>query len=298
MLHVECTHPELGCPQPRCLGALRRERFCALLNITDFLLRMIKCLYHFHQKMLSTADFQWWLKVWILMQTDSFACSHLGAGPLIFIYYSPWQHVQSVCRFPPSFNFQWVRRLQLVLLSSVWIKGKLWTGSLQACKCSGMMQIYYPWTRYEKKLQANCIWLLAIILLFGASCLLLVFQTFSPSQLDREIAGWEKLHLEELMRTNKLAQKAGWRGSQRVTDGRALQARSVFPKMPLTWASLIWDLDAKAHSSEAGWAARQEISTTARDKDAHFASRIFRDGVRNYFFFFFSWTYFTGFSVG
>lgn len=50
MLHVECTHPEPGSPQPRCLGALSRERFCALLNITDFLLRMIKCLYHFHQK--------------------------------------------------------------------------------------------------------------------------------------------------------------------------------------------------------------------------------------------------------
>lgn len=105
----------------------------------------------FTRKMLSTADFQWWLKVWILMQTDSFAYSHLGAGPLIFIYYSPWQHVQSVCRFPPSFNFQWARRLQLVILSSVWIKGKHWTGSLQACKCSGMMQIHYTWVKYEKK---------------------------------------------------------------------------------------------------------------------------------------------------
>lgn len=50
MLHAEFTHPKPGSPRPCCLGALRRVRFCALLNITDFLLRKIKSVYHFHQK--------------------------------------------------------------------------------------------------------------------------------------------------------------------------------------------------------------------------------------------------------
>lgn len=45
---MEFTHAKPG--SPRCLGALRRVRFCALLNITDFLLRKIKCLDHFYQK--------------------------------------------------------------------------------------------------------------------------------------------------------------------------------------------------------------------------------------------------------
>lgn len=145
----------------------------------------------FTRKMLSTADFQWWLKVWILMQTDSFASSHLGAGPLIFIYYSPWQNVQSVCRFPPSFNFQWARRLQLVILSSVWVKGKHWTGSLRASSCSRMMQIHYTWVRYEKSFRPS-----AFGSLLSSSFLeLLVFCCyFRPLQvsLDREITGWDK----------------------------------------------------------------------------------------------------------
>lgn len=50
MLRVEFTHPEPGSPWPRCPGAWRGVRFCVLLNITDFLLRKIKCLHHFYQK--------------------------------------------------------------------------------------------------------------------------------------------------------------------------------------------------------------------------------------------------------
>lgn len=151
MLPVEFTH------QRRALLGLAAWALC---EGWDFVLSWTSQIFFwggsnaciiFTRKMLSTAVFQWWLKLWILMQTDSFAYSHLGAGPLIFIYYSPWQHVQSVCRFPPSFNFQWARRLQLVILSSVWIKGKHWTGSLWACSCSGMMQIHYTGVRYEKK---------------------------------------------------------------------------------------------------------------------------------------------------
>lgn len=182
MLHEEFMHPKPGSPRPRCLGALRRVRFGHSWTSQIFFWGRSNACIIFSRKMPSTAAFQWWLEAWILMQTDSFAYSHPGAGPLIFIYYSLWQHVQSVCRFPPSFNFQWARRLQLVILSSVWIKGKHWTGSLRACSCSGMMEVHYTWVRYEKKLQVNCIWLLAIFFLCGAFCLLLLFQNFSPSQ--------------------------------------------------------------------------------------------------------------------
>lgn len=185
MLHVALTHPKLGSSCPRCLGTSRRGTIsCSWTSHIFFWGRSNGCII-FTRKMPSTADFQRRLKVWILMQADSFAHSHLETGPLIFIYYSPWQHVQSVCRFPSSFNFQWAGRLQLVVLSSVWIKGKHWTRSLWACSCSGKMQIHYTRVGYEKKLRPNWIRLLVIFLLWGTSRLLLLFQTFSPSQPRR-----------------------------------------------------------------------------------------------------------------
>lgn len=159
----------------------------------------------FTRKMPSTADFQWWLKVWILMQTDSFAYTHLGAGPLIFIYYSPWQHVQSVCRFPSSFNFQWMGRLQLVVLSSAWIKEEQRTGSLWDCSCSGKMRIHFTLVGCEQKLRAKWIQCLIVFLLWG---------TFSFAALLPKSACWvgkslveTELHLEKLTRTDKLSQR-------------------------------------------------------------------------------------------
>lgn len=137
----------------------------------------------FTSKTPSRADFQWCLKVWILMQTDPFAYSHLGIGPLIFIYYSPWQHVQSVCRFPSSFNFQWLGRLLLVVLLSAWIKEKHWTGSLWDCGCSGKMCIHFTLVGCEQRLQANQIQLLIIFLLWGT--FLLLFQASFLNQTTR-----------------------------------------------------------------------------------------------------------------
>ena len=50
MLHVELKYLNLSSSWPRCLGTWEGGWFCVLLNITDFLLRKSKCLYHFHHK--------------------------------------------------------------------------------------------------------------------------------------------------------------------------------------------------------------------------------------------------------
>lgn len=145
------------------------------------------------EKMPSAADFQWWLKVWIITETDSFAYSHLGARPLIFIYYSPWQHVQSVCRFPSSFNFQWAGRLPLVVLSSVGIKGKHRTGSLWVYSCNAKMQIFYPLAGNEKIFRSpefNSLSSSSFVELFVFYC----YFTPSPQvSLGGEIIEWDRV---------------------------------------------------------------------------------------------------------
>lgn len=145
--------------------------------------RSIACII-FIRKTPSRADFQWCLKVWILMQTDSFAYSHLGIGPLIFIYYSPWQHVQSVCRFPSSFTFQWLGRLLLVVLLSAGIKEKHWTESLRDCSCRGKMCIHFTlvglWTKASGQPNSASHHLPPL-----RNFLLLLFQASSLNQTNR-----------------------------------------------------------------------------------------------------------------
>lgn len=184
MLHMAFMHPRLSSSWPRCLDILRREIILSIFEHHTFSSEGDQMLVSFSpEKTPSRADFQWCLKVWILMQTDPFAYSHLGIGPLIFIYYSPWQHVQSVCRFPSSFNFQWLGRLLLVVLLSAWIKEKHWTGSLWDCSCSGKMCIHFTLVGCEQRLQANQIQLLIIFLLWGT--FLLLFQASFLNQTTR-----------------------------------------------------------------------------------------------------------------
>lgn len=67
------------------------------------------------------------------------------------------------------------------------------------------------------------------------------------------------------MRTNKLAGKAGWRSSQRIAEGRALQARPKCVSKDASQLSLA-NLGPTCQSTELrSWlAARQEISTTGK----------------------------------
>lgn len=105
--------------------------------------------------------------------------------------------------------------------------------------------------------------------------------------LDREITEWDKVASWGTDK-DKLAQKAVWRGSQRVAEGKALQARPKCVSKDVSHLSLA-DLGLTCQSTQlrSWWGCKTGDKHSRKgDKDTHFASKIFRDGVRNYAFFF------------
>lgn len=119
---------------------------------------------------------------------------------------------------------------------------------------------------------------------------LLVFCYYSrPSHqvsLDREMAGWDKV-VSCRTEWGQITQKAAWRSSQRVAEEKPLQARPKCVSKDASHLSLAALGPTCQGTQLRSWLCCKTGDKHNRqgDKDIHFTSRIFRDGLRNYVFF-------------
>lgn len=175
--HIQCwVAPGLAAWTWRWVG------LCALLNTTDFLLRKIKCLYHFQQEYTINS------RVPVVIESGNshanwfFCIQSSGIRAFDFHLLFSLASCSVSMQIAAFIQFSVSRKTTISCIIISVNKRKHWTGSLWACNRSGKMQIYYTLVGYEKKLQANWIRLLVIIFPWGAFCLLLLFQNFCPGQ--------------------------------------------------------------------------------------------------------------------